>query len=76
MRSMNETLDADGTVIERRWFVDGVEGTQAEFDAYAPPMTPSELTAEVRGIKERTAGLDVSNADAQKVRDAVSGRAG
>lgn len=57
------------------------QAVQAVIDAHdpTPPEQPesvtlAELAAEVRGMRERVAAVEVDSADAAKVRDAVAGR--
>ena len=73
MRSIDERMASDGTLLERYFFADGAEVAEDEFDAYEPPLTPQELTDEVRGIRQRVAAADVATDDARAIRDAVAG---
>lgn len=69
MKHLQETLDADGAVTERRYYVDGEEVDQATFDA-ADDRPLQEQIDELRERVDRAAAAAVTG-DAAKVRDAL-----
>lgn len=78
MRSITETLTADGTLVERRYYLDGIEVDQVAFDATPDPPTlaeqVAELREEVRGIRERAQqAASSTTGGAATVANAVAG---